>query len=49
MEMMLTPCHDVDVLCNKGELVEMILRKRIKSIFPNDFYEIIRILICTVK
>ena len=41
MEMLLTPCHDVDVLCNNGELVEMILRKRIKSIFPNEGHEII--------
>lgn len=41
MEMLFTPCHDVDVLCNDGELVEMILRKRIKSIFPNEGHEVI--------
>tara|TARA_Y100000992_G_C21222937_1_gene471407 strand:- start:109 stop:1134 length:1026 start_codon:yes stop_codon:yes gene_type:complete len=41
MEMLQTPCHDVDVLCDNGVLVEMIIRKRINSIFPNEGHEII--------
>lgn len=42
MEKLLPPCHDIDVLCNKGNLVESIIRKRIRSEFPNEGHIIIK-------
>ncbi len=34
-------CHDVDILCDNGDLVELIFRRRLKTTLPNDGHEII--------
>ena len=34
-------CHDVDILCDNGKLIDLIVRKRLNSELPNEDPEII--------
>ena len=41
MEKLYPPCHDVDILCDNGKLIDLIVRKRLNSELPNEGHEII--------